>query len=1059
MRKLLLFTMVAAGTLLASASAPELRSASRTASGIKEINRAQHAVLVQAAASKVKRAEAPANAVEIPFTHDMGKTGTEIKNYTFIDANGDDRKWQYGKVAGYSACMAPNAADIDNNDDWLFSVPIHITPGDYVVSYEVGMMGSGALAVEMNVTLGLEPTIEAATIEVTPTTKFTDVALTKHEYNVSISEEGYYYLGFHCTTAKTDKGALKLANVGMRSGSVEPPVVVDPAAAGELTYTLAPKGELSATLRYVAPTLTKTGKPLEEITKVELTSRWGVDKYTFENVTPGQEIIQDVPLYEGINNRFTGVAYVGEVAGEMVEYKSIWGGLDTPLTPENVRLSVNPDYTSATLSWDAVPEVGEHGGYVDPDKVTYYVFDAFGTYYDPAIYTTSQTSCTVDYATVDDQDFYAYQVTAGIEDLGFYSLDAVSNIIVAGQPDALPKRESFPGGLYEDNWLGNTAVKGSMDYGTITDEYFASLFDPEDPDSPTPLTSQDGDGGFYFWMPFEKDVAYGLISTRADISKADKPVLEFWYQGQGSLIEVYAGFEVDQLQLLSTIDLKENPTEGWTKATLPLDEFKAQGAVLFEIRLVGAHNDDEHIWSVPIDNISVRNMAEKDVRLVTFTGNTKANPGQQLKYSAHIENTGTAPSAPVATLTADGSVVATEEVAEMAPGTFSDVEFLFTVPFNAPETLDMALTLVLDGENATSDNAASEVLAVNSAPFATVSDLEATLDGSTVVLTWSHPVNESGLSQTVIEDFESDDYTPMSITGAGDWTVYDGDGKKTYSIFSELYNPFQTSPIGFQLFDNVVAEVPDQYTPDAVAHSGQRYMMAPSAQGAANDNWLISPELSGNAQTVTFWAKSEMISWPETIEIYYSTIDNTVASLTNKVEDFTGLMNYWGEDIVPEQWTLFTVDLPEGAKYFAIHHNSYDTLALLVDDVTYEAVSTVPADLELHGYHVFCNGEQITTDLHPHATFHHDSAAQARVQAKENAGKTLRYTVVPVYSHGVAPISNEATIYIEPSGIENIEADNAPEVIYNLQGIRVANPNTSGVYIRVKDGQAQKVGK
>ena len=76
--------------------------------------------------------------------------------------------------------------------------------------------------------------------------------------------------------------------------------------------------------------------------------------------------------------------------------------------------------------------------------------------------------------------------------------------------------------------MGNTVVKGAAKYGTITDDYFASLFDPEDPEAPAPLKSQDGDKGFYFWLPMEKDVAYGLISTRADISKAKNPVLEFY---------------------------------------------------------------------------------------------------------------------------------------------------------------------------------------------------------------------------------------------------------------------------------------------------------------------------------------------------------------------------------------------------------------------------------------------------------------------------------------------------------------------------------------------------
>ena len=104
-------------------------------------------------------------------------------------------------------------------------------------------------------------------------------------------------------------------------------------------------------------------------------------------------------LYAGINNRFTAVAYVGDTPGEKVEYKNIWCGPDTPKAPENVKLTPSADYTKATLTWDAVTE-GEHeGGYVDPSALTYYIFDAFGSYYDPAIAEVKgSTSYTFDYS-------------------------------------------------------------------------------------------------------------------------------------------------------------------------------------------------------------------------------------------------------------------------------------------------------------------------------------------------------------------------------------------------------------------------------------------------------------------------------------------------------------------------------------------------------------------------------------------------------------------------------------------------------------------------------------
>lgn len=1053
MRKLLLLAAVVAGSLLAGATAPLQRSTSTHTGMLKEINRLQHNVTPRQSVKKVV-GEAPANTVEVPFTHDIGKAGTEVKNYTIINVNKDNRLWQVGAVSGYGACMVPNDAAVDNNDDWLFTVPIHLPAGEYVVSFEIGMMGTGATAVEMNVSLGTAPTVEAASTVVTPTTKYTDKTMTKHEHNVVVAEEGYYYLGFHCTTAKSMKGTLKLANVGMRAGHVDEPVQVDPPAAGTLTYTLAPKGELKATIQYTAPTLTKSGKPLEKITKVEITSRWGVDKFTYDNVTPGQVItVENVDMYQGINNRFTGVAYVDNVAGAMVEHKSIYCGADTPLAPANVKLAVNDDYTSATLSWDAVSEVGEHGGYVNPDSVIYYVFDAFGTVYDPAVATSTTSSCTLDFKSVNYQDFYAFQVTAGNGEL--YSLDGTSNIIVAGKPDALPKLESFTGGLYDDMWLGNTAVKGSMQYGTVTDKYFESLIDPEDPDAPTPLKSQDGDGGFYYWMPIDKDAAYGLISTRADISKASKPVLEFWYQGQGSIIEVYAGHELGDLELAISFDLKAKPTSDWTLASVPLDAYKAKGAVMFEIRFVAAHNDDEHTWSVPVDNIRVRDLDATDVRLVNLLGTTKAKPGEMATFKGHVENLSTLETVPVAVWSINGEEIARETLPATAPNAFVDAELYYTVPYNAPAKVEMTLTIQVEGDSISANNSLVAELIVPRVPYPTVNDLTATPQGSSVNLSWTAPATDSAGPVTVTEDFESSEYTPMPITGAGDWTVYDGDGKKTYNMFRETYNPFQTQPMAFQLFDNVVAQVPDQYIPDAVAHSGQRFMIAPSAQSAANDNWLISPLLSGNAQTVSFYAKSFTTAWPETLEVYFSTSDNTRNSMTNLVPDVTGLVDFNGDKIVDEQWSKLTFAIPQGAKYFAIHHNSNDTYGLLVDDITYEAAPTTPADLALNGYYIFRDGMVVTPEPVTGVAFTDHPVADETVAGNYE----FNYTIVPVYNYGVADVSNVANVQLEVSGVDNVTVDgNQAPRYFNLQGVAVDGKTMpAGVYIRLQGNTATKV--
>lgn len=1054
MRKFLLTAAYTALGCLTVWSGTPQRSISPTSSGkARVLNTTEHRIALGHKTPVVQAtfpvtATAPANAVEVPFTHDLGKGGAEVKNYTSVNANNDNRKWQYGTVNGYCACMVPNAADIEENDDWLFTVPIHLPAGSYVLGFEIGYMGSGATSVRMNVGMGTEPTVEAMTTEVVGPTSYTKKDMTLYEYPVTVTEEGYYYLGFHCTTPKSTKGTLKLANLSMKAGEVVTPA--DPPAAGQLSWVLAPKGELKATVTYVAPTKTVSGADLTEISKVLITSRWEVDKFEYTDVKPGQTIvIEDVEMYAGINNRFTAVAYVGDTPGEKVEYKSIWCGPDTPLAPTNVKLTPSDDYTKATLTWDPVGEVGENGGYVDPSAVTYYIFDAFGSYYDPAIAVVENgaTSYTFDYSDYTAQDFVAYQVTAGYND--YYSLDCASNIVTVGKPDAMPFVESFTDGYYQNVWVmdQNTSYSG-QDYGTVDDNYFSSLIDPEDPEAPTPLTSQDKDNGFFYWMPIEKDVMVGMQSVRVNISNASKPVLDFWYQGQGSTMDVLVAGGNKDFEVVRTLDLKANPTSGWTLCRIPLDAYKADGCVQFAFRLNAVHNTDTEIWSVPLDHFSVRDLVDTDLRVVRMNAPEKAKVGETVTISAPIGNDGAKASTPTVTWTVNGEVLAETELEAIPADGFTTAQYQYTVPVNADPVLEFRIHVEAQGDAYPDNNVSKIITEIKFNEYPAVSDLSASLRDNTVVLKWSEPVLDPTATVTVEEDFENPEYVPMSITGAGEWTVYDGDGQKTYNMFREKYNPFQTAPIGFQLFNRSYAEVPEQYYIDAEPHSGETFMIAPSAAGALNDNWLISPRLSGKAQTITFWAKSFSSAWPESFELACSSTDNQVASFNN-------ILTVEKTDAVPEKWTEYQVALPEGTQYFAIHHNSYDTYGLLVDDVTYEAAPTMPADMALEGYHVFCNGKQLT-DKPVKATEYVDTPAFSASDTQH-----FEYAVAAVYNYGPSRLSNPVEVEMTTTGIESITAEDAAASgaqFFNLLGVRVAADRlTPGVYIRVATGRASKV--
>lgn len=166
-------------------------------------------------------------------------------------------------------------------------------------------------------------------------------------------------------------------------------------------------------------------------------------------------------------------------------------------------------------------------------------------------------------------------------------------------------------------------------------------------------------------------------------------------------------------------------------------------------------------------------------------------------------------------------------------------------------------------------------------------------------------------------------------------------------------------------------------------HTGDQYFagfFSASRDGVevANDDYMISPTLHGNAQTVSFWAKGyrgyESPDYPEyvtdmrfneTLEVLYTTDADNLDPTTYEVakEEFT---------IDDKEWTQYTADLPAGARHFALHRTSkpreYGTTELgtvevpgtgsfimMIDDICF-GVSEAAT-----GYNIYINGELYDT--------------------------------------------------------------------------------------------------
>ena len=192
-------------------------------------------------------------------------------------------------------------------------------------------------------------------------------------------------------------------------------------------------------------------------------------------------------------------------------------------------------------------------------------------------------------------------------------------------------------------------------------------------------------------------------------------------------------------------------------------------------------------------------------------------------------------------------------------------------------------------------------------------------------------------------------------------------------------------------------------------------------------NWLVSPELPGKAQTISLWEKAYKGDNNETYSVYYSTTGFNRA-------DFQLIAD---AHVVPTDWTKAEYNLPEGAKYFAIVASSKDGFATLIDDVTFLPDSSAAQQLTLVGYNIYRDGVKVNS-----------TPVQGNQFTDTVGGGQYTYTVTAVYDKGESRFSNAAKAEVA-SGIETAETATAAEANaprYDLSGRRVGK-TFKGLYI------------
>lgn len=942
----------------------------------------------------------------------------EMAKYTILESASDPGNgWSY-----YSENVRKHYSTEAKADDWLITPAISIEANKrYELTFDT-WSHTAYDEEQLEVYIGTSPDRAGMTKCLVEPMTVAYKASNRKNISAFISglPAGKYYIGFHAIS-EPDSYYLYLDNIKVSEGVS----VLAPAAPASLDVKPDTNGALRAEITVTAPTQSISGEPLSALTSLTL-RRDGIVVKEFNNPAPGATLtFSDTTEEDGKYSYSASATNEYGVSDEASASAFIGVNIPAAVASLNVRES-NPG--TAVLTWDKVT-TDIDGMPLNPELVNYTLFRMTN---DLEIIASDLTANTYTDKPVADgsQAFVTYYIMATTR--SGYSGETASDICAIGTPYAMPFRESAAGGKLS-NPIADTYDE-YVAWGLATDNTFSGV------------SSADGDNGFFFMQgSFQGDEAslyfpkvkidgknptlqfsYRPIAPFEDYDEDDEPYMV--YDLNEVRVEVNAG---SGWELLKTVS--QNSDAVWTKCNLDLQRFSGKEV---SVRLTGIVNTMVYVL---VDNVFILNLVDHNLSLANVKAPKRAHMDETFAFDFTVENNGLLDcDGYTVNVKSDGKTLKTLSGTSLAAGARSD--FSVTAAGKATDADVANFTLEVDyaADMELSDNEKNlAVEMIHSKLPAPASAVYRTNNGTTT-LEWTQPVIAETYYAPHLEDFENPTYEAFTIQDFGPWTLRNFNNSKTYGIANSdntdvLKYPNACSPMAYQLF-SYSASGTTKAKWEGYAHS-DRMLVAFDAVNGPNDGWLISPELSGEQQSVTFRAKSTNVAFGnETFEVLYSDTDAAT-------ESFEGIEVEGYKNGVPGEWTEYCVNLPLGAKYFAIRCTSDDVEALAIDNIHYTPASGL-SELSLAGYNVYLNGEKLNSEPIKATTFSVESP-------KANDGE---FKVSAVYQLG----ESKAVEATDDSGVEIVVSDVEGMILYDLQGRRVHNP-AKGIYIEVSKGTARKV--
>ena len=990
----------------------------------------------------VRKVPAQASPLSPQWSTDFTKQA-DFDLFTVIDANNDASPMTPGssllkEAWNYSYNKLYFYSDKQKADDYLVSPAFNLKAGhSYKVKYKINCFRPHKAEVKFGTAATVAGLTETALAEQTFKGK------TTLEATLNPAADGVYYVALHCLSEKAGYN-MYLENFSIE-GMTSPKV---PNTVQDIVVTPDASAALKATISFTAPSLAQDNTALTSLSGIRIFSEKKL-LTTITDAVPGGHVAYTDEQVDsaGIRN-YTLIAY-NSFGDGVPATTSRWIGLDVPSAPQNRHLVAGIDQLS--FSWDA--SVATNKGVIFPEKIKYNIFDVASTagkyHVSNALGSvTGQTTFTTAMPTDEGEQHYHYLAIEAVNESGSSGY-FISTPVLLGAAYKLPVRENF-GDAMVDHWWGTSQTGNGKLYKPVAE---AAL---------TTETDGDGDGASLYLRTVMND-SVNFYSGKIALAGTVNPVLSFMMKSEADQGTFYPFVLLPDGTKEHLAALPVSVDTGWRVLNYSLEKYKSQRWI--EIGFALSDPDGATAQVVRVDNVNVASKATTDVA-VTASATKQLTKGEEATIRVKVDNYGASPlSAYRLKVTVGGQVVADRNVTEVLPQ-LGHHKFTFayaTTPVDKRDSLKVEVNVTAADDADNSNNSVEALIVQNNPQLVKAENLKITTASGQNQLTWTAP---SKVKQ-VVDDFEN--YTPWAIDNIGKWTFVDGDKANNSGLVDEyhLYYENEGKPFAYIVFNpsqygekGSVADLTRIY-PRLATHSGSQclaalygYVLNSSTYDydlANADDWLISPELPGVEQTIMFSAnnfyengthegKPYEFDYPETFDVLYSTTGNNIADFL-KTGDTHTLKN--------GQWQSFMVRLPQGTRYFAIHHNSkaqqdadgyvISPYLFSIDDVFYTV-----ANEKVLKYNIYRDGAFIASSPTP---AYNDT----------DDGHSHQYMVTVVYEGNLESNPVEANT---ATGIRNMSqqaAGSTVVAVYTLDGKRVGTMS-HGIYIvKYKDGSVRKM--